>query len=536
MILASLMLFVGSLAFAQKGRPILILTQNGQVVVKIVGPKGANDVRVFWGGPAVPEGGGYGYWTKNGQEIPKSRFQFGSDINDIHFSTSGRVPRFPPIPAPHGANDVEIRWEESGRITEAWWTRDGQRLEQIPLVRDVEEISLQFDSKTTNGLFVTTFDTPQGKVKVNLPDDVAAGDTISGTVETEPAGKNDAERAQNQAELNGYVIEVEGQKTKVGDKKFTCKIPTVLTPEAKTIVLQHNGHTVATNQIPIAVTPPPTPTQFTLPTGGQQGRPIQIKGPCDGVFSPQDHVKVGPTILPPVAESPRSLVVLNTSDVVGPTTIECNENGATVQSPFRNIGINLSAPKLNLQRGENTTLHVVVSGLAGITQGVPLDLVNNSTGVINMSGGEVQHQMINPTAVQRDGTYSIDRTLIGIMAGAFVVTGTVTWTETYTKEVTGGVIAGGPGPVSQPTPSATPLTPTDTSNGVVCKWVNYKTYRVDEFKRVDSKDKDLEVRHSSAQGGGVAVEFHCKAAGTFIFVVSKDSGSPDVVSVTCTQP
>src|SRR5207237_4169072 len=164
-------------------------------------------------------------------------------------------------------------------------------------------------------------------------DDVAAGDTISGTVETEPAGKNDAERAQNQAELNGYVIEVEEQKTKVGDKKFTCKIPTVLIPEAKTIVLQHNGHTVATNQIPIAVTPPPTPTQFTLPTGGQQGKPIHIKGPCDGVFSPQDHVKVGPTILPPVAESLRSLVVLTTSDVVGPTTIECNENAATVQSP-----------------------------------------------------------------------------------------------------------------------------------------------------------------------------------------------------------
>ena len=115
-----------------------------------------------------------------------------------------------------------------------------------------------------------------------------------------------------------------------------------------------------------------------------------------------------------------------------------------------------------------------------------------------------------------------------------MVTGTVTWTETYTKEVTGGVIAGGPGPVSQPSP--TPLTPTDTAKGEVCKWINYKTYRVDEFKRVDSKDKNLEVRSASAHGGGVAVEFHCKAAGTFIFQVTKDSGSPDIVSVTCTQP
>ena len=290
------------------------------------------------------------------------------------------------------------------------------------------QVGYQVDTKTANGLFVTTFDTPQGKIKVNLTDDVAAGDTISGTVETEPAGKNDAERAQNQAELNGYVVELEGQRTKVGDKKITCKIPTTLTPEAKTIVLQHNGQTVATTEIPISATPPPTPNTFTLPTGGQQGRPIVIHGPCDGVFSPQDHVKVGPTILPPVAESPRSLIVQNTSDVVGPTNIECNENGVAMQCPFRNIGIKLSAPKLNLQRGETTTLHVVVMGLAGVTGDVPLDLVNNSPMVISMSGGETQHIVIHSTQVQPDGTSALDRTLTGNTTGGFNVTAMVTWT------------------------------------------------------------------------------------------------------------
>src|SRR6266699_6865242 len=71
------------------------------------------------------------------------------------------------------------------------------------------QIGYHVDTRTANGLFVTTFTTPQGKIKVNLTDDLAAGDTISGTVETEPAGKNDVERAQNQAELNGYVIELE---------------------------------------------------------------------------------------------------------------------------------------------------------------------------------------------------------------------------------------------------------------------------------------------------------------------------------------
>jgi prefoldin subunit 5 len=45
------------------------------------------------------------------------------------------------------------------------------------------QVGYHAGTNTANGLVVTTFDTPQGKIKVNLPDDMAAGDTISGTVE-----------------------------------------------------------------------------------------------------------------------------------------------------------------------------------------------------------------------------------------------------------------------------------------------------------------------------------------------------------------
>ena len=45
---------------------------------------------------------------------------------------------------------------------------------------------LRARTDTAFGLTTTTFDTLEGTVSVNLPDDVAAGDTISGTVTTEP--------------------------------------------------------------------------------------------------------------------------------------------------------------------------------------------------------------------------------------------------------------------------------------------------------------------------------------------------------------
>jgi len=386
---------------------------------------------------------------------------------------------------------------------------------------------------TMNGLVVTAFETPLGKIKVNLPDDMAAGDTVSGTVIVEPAGNSQTERDKNETELNGYVIDVGSKKNAVSVRMISFIIPATPPPQLKTITLIHISQSVATSDIPISAKPLPAPNKFTLPTGGQQARTIEIKGPFNGVFMPQDSVIIGGTNAPPIAESPRKIVVMDNCPATGPTNVQLNENGTTIECPFRNIKINLSAPRTDLKRGETTEMHVEVTGLTGLRQNLPLKLENASTTVVKMSGGEIQNIRINASAVQTNGTYSANRMLTGIQSGDFRIDGTVTWTDTCTKDPTGGPIAGGPGPVSQPPPSPTPLTPTDTAEGEVCKWINYKTYRVDEFKRVQSANSNLEVRNESAHGGGTAVSFHCKATGTFIFTVTKDSGNPDVVSVTC---
>ncbi len=383
-------------------------------------------------------------------------------------------------------------------------------------------------NQTDNGAVRTSFQTPQGEVKVNLPDDMAAGDTVSGTVTVEPAGNSDASRGENQKVLEGCVIELEGQKTKVKDKIFIRTIPIALTPNSRTLSLSCDGQPDTNAEIPISATQPPAPKQFTVPTGGQQGQNIQIIGSCNGLFSTEDVVNIGGTAAPPIAESPRKLIVQDISEATGPTKIEVKENGATMDCPFRNIGIKLSAPKTDLRRGEKTMLQVQVMGLQGINQPLPLDLVNQSPSIINMGGGVSQHTTINPSAVQPNGTWSTDRNLTGIQAGAFNITGTVTWGDTCNGGV-GGPIAGGP--TAQPTP--TPLVPTDAANGEVCKWINYKSYRADEFKRVDSTSANLAVAGVTAGGGRVAVSYHCKAAGTFVFIVRKDTPPPDVGSVTC---
>ena len=42
--------------------------------------------------------------------------------------------------------------------------------------------------------------------------------------------------------------------------------------------------------------------------------------------------------------------------------------------PFRTIGVALSAPKTTLLRGEKTTISVVVTGLEGLKNDIPLEL------------------------------------------------------------------------------------------------------------------------------------------------------------------
>src|SRR5438445_2555584 len=52
-------------------------------------------------------------------------------------------------------------------------------------------------NEASSGLNTTSFDTLVGTVTVNLPDDLSAGDTISGTVISETKGKTSEEQAKN---------------------------------------------------------------------------------------------------------------------------------------------------------------------------------------------------------------------------------------------------------------------------------------------------------------------------------------------------
>lgn len=75
------------------------------------------------------------------------------------------------------------------------------------------------------GLQKAVFQTPDGSVTVHFPDDVRAGDTLSGVVVAEPEGDSEKRRLRNQDRLDGLVVDMEGQRNGVNQGLAKWTIP-----------------------------------------------------------------------------------------------------------------------------------------------------------------------------------------------------------------------------------------------------------------------------------------------------------------------
>ena len=132
-----------------------------------------------------------------------------------------------------------------------------------------------------------SFTTPEGKIQVHVSADAAPGDTISGVVLAEPAGKTPQEQQANLGTLTGLVVELEGQQTKVASKQYEWTVPAALRAGRAILTLRRpDGRMVS--QVPVPIDPqPPLPrgsgqTDVALPSDLQIGRPVTIHGRFDG--------------------------------------------------------------------------------------------------------------------------------------------------------------------------------------------------------------------------------------------------------------
>ncbi|UCH98312.1 MAG: hypothetical protein JSV88_16125 [Candidatus Aminicenantes bacterium] len=146
---------------------------------------------------------------------------------------------------------------------------------------------LKITTEISSGLYTATLETPYGKINVNLPDDIAFGDIVAGTLYTSPLGKTKEEIAKNLDKLNSYVVEIEeikDNRTSAAQKKNSWTIPKGI--DAIHLVFKDKDNVqMARKEVPLSPKPLVySPADFHLPTIGQAQELLHITGPFDGKF------------------------------------------------------------------------------------------------------------------------------------------------------------------------------------------------------------------------------------------------------------
>ncbi len=277
------------------------------------------------------------------------------------------------------------------------------------------------ESEIIYGVKQVTFETPYGKIYVNLPDDIAIGDIISGQLSVASSGSTDKKRAKNAKRLKRYSVEIGGEKTAIGDSWGKWKIP----PGENTSVnlLDPKGKIIDSIRVPVQSQPPPVKDEgFQCPAIAEAERPLRIKGPFNGDFS-DTNLMMGDQEVEKLVESPRALIVESPGDVIGKTMLNYSEGNVKGTCELRNISVHPSVGKFKLKSGETTSLTVIVRGLEGLEEAVPLHIKNKTPEVVTVKGeGTID---IQPSDVKPGGTFVYKSTITGARPGPFIISASV---------------------------------------------------------------------------------------------------------------
>lgn len=205
--------------------------------------------------------------------------------------------------------------------------------------------------RTGAGLLVATFPLPEGTVTAYLPDDVAAGETFSGTVEG-PAG---------------FVLTFGDQRAPTGEP-FLWKVPAGEPRLRFSIALLDRQGGERARVLFQTGDAEPHETAVRFPPLVQAGKLLPIRGPLDGDFR-TTRVELAGSTVPPLAESIRRVIVRAPGHLLGPASATLIEAGTAHQGTTRGLSTEVAVPAGG---ASPATRDLTVKGLSGIDRDVPL--------------------------------------------------------------------------------------------------------------------------------------------------------------------
>jgi hypothetical protein len=228
-------------------------------------------------------------------------------------------------------------------------------------------------NNSNNQLVIHEINTSKGIITVNLPSNIYAGDVISGTVISKPSGKN-AKKQQNNAKIiEGYVFDTNESEINVSDGFIKLQIPEdLLTNNFPVFLNDASGRQVGAINVTVEGQAPfhfaedaigKIPPHF--PEIIETGSPAVLTGLFDGDLT-TTSVQLGENNSLILAESPRETIFQSPEKISGIHDITVSERNFVYQDEIRLVDLQLSATKTVLQKGEQTSIQMKVTGLENL--------------------------------------------------------------------------------------------------------------------------------------------------------------------------
>lgn len=276
------------------------------------------------------------------------------------------------------------------------------------------------------GLTIVSFSTPNGSVKIYLPDGIRSGDVISGTVIAEPSGKNNRQVKKNLSKLSGYLLLIEGKRFPINENASTIKwlVNSGSQENIPIEIIEENGGKIASLSCPVNNTSKTENEKYSscvIPSHALVGQPLQIKGQFDGDMSNTScAISNKPAVI--LAESPRNCIISFSDNAQGLQTIQVNENEKPMcNQPISGVNMEVTAGNLNLRKGQNTFINVKLSGLENLPDKALLTITNITPNIVTMTNGNLQVYPVWPLADTANGTFSVHCPAVSINTGSFSV-------------------------------------------------------------------------------------------------------------------
>lgn len=267
------------------------------------------------------------------------------------------------------------------------------------------------------GINLKEINLKEGKMKIYLPDDIRSGETISGTVVLEPEGSTEKIKNRNKAALQKYALSYTEANGSV--KSLSTHFTILINQNNATIHVNDGNKLISNYSIPVQKEDYKI-SSFVFPSHVLTQSPFRIHGPFDGNTS-NTQCRINGTEIEILAESPRQCIMLMPVAESKPHVVSIIENGKEIQKSIYAVNMNVSAGRLELQKGEKTYVDVLVSGIQNLPASANLTVTNMTTGVVAMQGGE--HQSINISPDNHpNNTYNKRFDIQSIKTGSFSVT------------------------------------------------------------------------------------------------------------------